>query len=113
VHRGESSLHPSIARKLLMGWSDDSRQRLLPDLLTPREAEVLHLVARGMSNREISEQLAISEATVRSHVSNLLTKLNLNSRTQAAVYALREGLVPLHETNAQLTPQGHLDPGGR
>jgi NarL family two-component system response regulator LiaR len=103
VHRGESSLHPSIARKLLMGWSDDSRDGFLPDLLTPREAEVLHLVARGLSNREISEKLAISEATVRSHVSNLLTKLNLSSRTQAAVYALREGLVPLHEANEQST----------
>ena len=59
-------------------------------------------MARGKSNREISEQLAISEATVRTHMSNILAKLNVDSRTQAALYALREGLVPLHDTKPEL-----------
>ncbi len=109
VHRGESVLHPSVARKLLMGCRDDPSPGMPADLLTPREAEVLRLVARGLSNRDISEHLAISEATVRCHVSNVLTKLNLASRTQAAVYALREGLVPLHEADPPPTSHGDLD----
>jgi NarL family two-component system response regulator LiaR len=65
--------------------------------LTGREIEVLRLVAQGQSNREISDLLTISEATVRTHVSNILTKLNLSSRTQAALYALREGLASLND----------------
>lgn len=102
VHRGESSLHPSIARKLLQELSDPADREVTSDLLTARELEVLQLVARGRSNRDISEQLAISEATVRTHMSNILAKLNLGSRTQAALFALREGLVSLHDTNAQV-----------
>jgi NarL family two-component system response regulator LiaR len=96
VHQGESSLHPSIARKLLRELSDASARGPGTDPLTEREVEVLQLVARGQSNREIAAQLAISEATVRTHVSKILTKLNLCSRTQAALYALREGLASLH-----------------
>jgi NarL family two-component system response regulator LiaR len=97
VHRGESSLHPSIARKLLRELARPEEQRNEIDALTEREVEVLGLVARGLSNREIGEQLTISEATVRTHVSNILGKLNLCSRTQAALYALREGLASLDE----------------
>jgi NarL family two-component system response regulator LiaR len=96
VYRGESSLHPSIARKLLRELSDPSQRGADTDPLTEREIEVLQLVARGRSNRDISVQLAISEATVRTHVSKILSKLNLCSRTQAALYALREGLASLH-----------------
>lgn len=95
VARGESSLQPSIARKLLRHLSKPPSQKSDADALTDREIEVLRLVAQGQSNREISDQLAISEATVRTHVSNILSKLNLCSRTQAALYALREGLAPL------------------
>jgi DNA-binding NarL/FixJ family response regulator len=62
--------------------------------LTPREREVLVLVARGRSNREIADTLVISERTARTHVSNVLVKLGLASRTQAALWAVREGLVP-------------------
>ena len=102
VHRGESSLHPVIARKLLQELSEPAERGLASDTLTDRENEVLQLVARGKSNREISEQLAISEATVRTHMSNILAKLNVDSRTQAALYALREGLVPLHDTKPEL-----------
>ncbi|HSR30125.1 MAG TPA: response regulator transcription factor [Anaerolineae bacterium] len=98
VHRGESSLHPSIARKLLRELSKPPGQEPETDTLTGREIEVLRLVAQGQSNREISDLLTISEATVRTHVSNILTKLNLCSRTQAALYALREGLASLNDS---------------
>jgi NarL family two-component system response regulator LiaR len=100
VHRGESSLHPSIARRLLRELTEPSRPGPIPDSLTAREVEVLRLIAKGHSNREMSDRLAISEATVRTHVSNILSKLNLCSRTQAALYALREGLASLHEVDA-------------
>jgi len=98
VYRGESSLHPSIARKLLQELAKPPAQESQADALTEREIEVLRLVAQGQSNREISDQLTISEATVRTHVSNILSKLNLCSRTQAALYALREGLASLRDT---------------
>jgi NarL family two-component system response regulator LiaR len=92
VARGESSLHPTIARKVLR---ELSRPRDLPptsDPLTARELEVLRLVAQGLSNQEIAERLALSERTARTHVSQILAKLHLANRTQAALYALREGL---------------------
>jgi len=97
VYRGESSLHPTIARKLLQELSHPSERPPAPELLTEREVEVLQLVARGGSNQKIAEQLVISEATVRTHVSNILGKLHLASRTQAALYALREGLASLDD----------------
>jgi NarL family two-component system response regulator LiaR len=95
VHRGESWLHPAIARKLLREFCQPSDHEPDRTPLTKRETEVLKLVAMGQSNRDISEELTISEATVRTHVSNILTKLNLSSRTQATLYALREGLASL------------------
>jgi NarL family two-component system response regulator LiaR len=98
VHRGESSLHPVIARKVLQELSRPSGRPPTPDPLTPREVEVLRLVAQGRNNQEIAEELVISETTVRTHVSNILGKLHLASRTQAALYALREGLASLDET---------------
>jgi NarL family two-component system response regulator LiaR len=101
VHRGESSLHPSVARRLLRQLSASSEQGSDRDVLTERELEVLRLVAQGQSNKEISGMLTISEATVRTHVSNILAKLNLCSRTQAALYALREGLASLHDAGIQ------------
>jgi len=97
VCRGESSIHPSIARKLLQELTRPHDRGPQADVLTERETEVLKLVAQGQSNREISDELTISEATVRTHVSNILGKLNLCSRTQAALYALREGLASLHD----------------
>jgi NarL family two-component system response regulator LiaR len=63
--------------------------------LTEREIEVLKLVARGLSNRDIAECLVVSERTVRTHISNILGKLKLDNRTQAALYALRQGLATL------------------
>jgi len=95
VYRGESALHPIIARKVLQELASPSQQPPTPDPLTPREVEVLAFVAKGMENQEIAEKLIISQGTVRTHVSNIMSKLHLASRTQAALYALREGLASL------------------
>jgi len=99
VHRGESSLHPTVARRLLRELSSPSEQGPDSDCLTQREVEVLQLVAQGQSNRQVADLRTSSAATVRTHVSNILSKLNLCSRTQAALYALREGLVSLNDCN--------------
>ncbi len=95
VNQGVASLHPSIAKKLLDELQHSDKQQLSDEPLTQREVEVLRLIAQGFENREIAEKLVISEATVRTHVSNILGKLHLASRTQAALYALREGLASL------------------
>jgi NarL family two-component system response regulator LiaR len=97
VRRGESSLHPSVARKLILGYGQDQKAEAGVDLLTEREVEVLKLVARGLSNQVIAEELCVGEGTVRFHVGNILDKLRLENRTQAALYALREGLVSLED----------------
>jgi NarL family two-component system response regulator LiaR len=97
VYRGESSLHPVIARKVLEELSRPSERPPTPDPLTPREVQVLQLVAQGLENPEIAERLVITEATVRTHVSNITSKLHVASRTQAALYALREGIASLDE----------------
>jgi len=97
VHRGEPSLEPSIARKVLSELTHPPKQPPTTDPLTERELMVLRLVAQGRSNRDIAEQLVIAEITVRTHVSNILSKLHLASRTQAALYALREGLASLDD----------------
>jgi NarL family two-component system response regulator LiaR len=102
VHRGESSLSPTIARKVLQELSRPSDGPLTPEPLTEREVEVLQVVAKGKSNQEIAAELMISEATVRTHVSNILGKLHLASRTQAALYALREGLASLDDVDEEL-----------
>lgn len=95
VFNGESSLHPLIAKKVLEELSASSEQKPSGEPLTQRELEVLRLIAQGYDNKEIAEQLVLSDATVRTHVSNILAKLHLASRTQAALYALREGLASL------------------
>ncbi len=100
VYHGESSLHPIIARKLIR---ELNRPSLLPpadEPLTEREVEVLILVARGLPNQDIANSLYISERTVRTHVSNMLSKLHLANRTQAALYALKEGLVTLDQVQS-------------
>jgi len=95
VHRGEALLHPAIAAKLMQEFAHGTR--VPGDSLTEREMEVLRLVARGMSNKEIAESLVLSEKTVKTHVSNILQKLHLVDRTQAALYAVRQGLVGLEQ----------------
>ncbi len=92
VARGESSLHPTIARKVLRELSRPPELPATPEPLTARELDVLRLVAQGLSNQEIAGRLALSERTARTHVSQILAKLQLANRTQAALYALREGL---------------------
>lgn len=92
VSRGELTLHPAVARKMLHEQKppDDSASPL-----TDRELEVLKLVAQGLDNHDIAARLVISLPTVRSHVTNILTKLNLRNRSQAVLYALREGIASL------------------
>lgn len=93
VHRGEALVHPSVAAKLMQEVaSGDRRADGGAGGLTEREHEVLRLIARGMSNREIAKELTVSEKTVKTHVSNILAKLHLADRTQAALYAVRRGL---------------------
>ena len=99
VYRGEASLHPTIAQKLLAEVAQPEKRpsTSTTDPLTEREMDVLKLLARGLSNQEIAELLVIGVTTVYAHVSNILAKLHLVTRTQAALYALREGYVPLYE----------------
>lgn len=92
---GESKLHPMIAARMLREMQQ--RQHSPLNDLTPRELEVLTKIARGRSNHEIAQELVISEPTVRTHVANLLSKLHLTDRTQAAIYALQQHLVPLKD----------------
>jgi NarL family two-component system response regulator LiaR len=91
--RGEAILHPRIAQRLMSEVMSPTQTRDPIAELTVREMEVLRLIAQGLSNAEIADQLVITERTVKAHVSNLLGKLHLSDRTQAAVYAWREGLM--------------------
>jgi NarL family two-component system response regulator LiaR len=95
VHHGEISMHPSIANKLMRELQRTSNLTPTEEPLTAREVEVLKLIAQGKMNQDIAEQLVISERTVRTHVTHILSKLHLANRTQAALYALREGLADL------------------
>jgi NarL family two-component system response regulator LiaR len=95
VHDGEIQLHPDITKKLIdRVTAPEIGSVSAPDDLTPRELEVLSLIAQGQSNREIATSLTISEKTVKTHVGNILSKLHLADRTQAAIYAHRHGLAP-------------------
>ena len=95
AYHGEARLHPEIARRLMQ---QVSQQTSLPrksqvDDITEREREVVRLVAQGRSNHDIAQELVISEKTVKTHISNILSKLNLQDRTQLAIYAIKKGLV--------------------
>jgi NarL family two-component system response regulator LiaR len=92
VARGEASLHPTIARKLIRELNQPAPLPAAEEPLTEREIDILRSVAQGLSNQEIANRFVISERTVRTHVSSILSKLHLASRTQAALYALREGI---------------------
>lgn len=95
VFNGEASLDPAIALKVIRELNSSSGLPLTEDPLTARESAILKLVAQGLSNQEIAERLVISERTVGNHIGNILSKLHLANRTQAALYALREGLADL------------------
>lgn len=99
AYLGRVQLHPEVAKKLLSVVAAKEEPPAVPPRSTPigdlteREVEVLRLVAEGLTNHEIAEKMVISEKTVKTHVSNILSKLQLDDRTQAAIYALRHGLV--------------------
>ncbi|AEH08606.1 MULTISPECIES: response regulator [Protofrankia] len=100
VHGGQSLISPSMASKLLSEFAlmikkADSRPQLPTPRLTDREMEVLRLVAKGLNNRDIAKQLFISENTVKNHIRNILEKLQLHSRMEAVVYAVREKLLEI------------------
>ena len=93
VHRGEALLHPKVAARVMREVTEGPK----PDqqVLTERELEVLRLIAKGLPNKAIAQELVLSEKTVKTHVSNILAKLHLADRTQAALYAVRKRLVEL------------------
>jgi DNA-binding NarL/FixJ family response regulator len=102
VHAGEALLSPSITRRLVEDFAARTDPLEPPtallDELTPREREVLVLVARGLSNGEVAERLVVTEATVKSHVGSLLLKLGLRDRVQAVVFAYEHGIVVAGES---------------
>jgi NarL family two-component system response regulator LiaR len=95
VHQGKPSMSSDIAKKLMHELQRASDLPPTEEPLTEREMDVLRLVAQGLSNQEIAEALVLGQGTIRTHVSNILAKLHLANRTQAALYALREGIAPL------------------
>lgn len=100
VHAGQSLISPSMASKLLAEFASlmkraDERPAMPVPKLTDRELEVLKLVARGMANRDIAKELFISENTVKNHVRNILEKLQLHSRMEAVMFAVREKILDL------------------
>jgi two-component system, NarL family, response regulator LiaR len=92
VDGGEALLHPAVAARVLRELADDDDRARRHELLTPREREVLALLARGRANKAIAFELGVAEKTVKTHVGNILGKLGLSDRTQAALYAVREGI---------------------
>ncbi len=95
IRGGKLLLQPAIARRLMLELSVSNGAPAAESQLTEREIDVLKLLARGLSNQAIADELCLSERTVAKHIGNLLSKLNLENRTQAALYALREGLAKL------------------
>jgi NarL family two-component system response regulator LiaR len=98
VYNGQLSLDSTVAQKVMQELRQPAKHPLTEDPLTQREVEILKLVAGGLTNQEIADQLVVSERTVRAHVSNILAKLHLANRTQAALYALREGITSLDDS---------------
>jgi NarL family two-component system response regulator LiaR len=92
VAHGQASIHPSVAMKVIHEIDHPSEVLYTADPLTPRELDTLRLIARGLSNQEIAKTLMVHERTVAKYVSSVLDKLHLANRTQAALYAIREGI---------------------
>jgi NarL family two-component system response regulator LiaR len=97
VAKGQASIHPSVALKVIHEIDHPSELMYTSEPLTPRELDTLRLIARGQSNQEIATTLSVHERTVAKYVSNILDKLHLANRTQAALYAIREGLAEQHK----------------
>jgi NarL family two-component system response regulator LiaR len=95
VQEGKLALHPAITRKVMRELGHPSGKKDAAEALTKREEDVLKLVAQGLSNQAIADTLCLSERTVARHISSLLSKLALENRTQAALYALRMGMADL------------------
>jgi DNA-binding NarL/FixJ family response regulator len=95
VHRGESLIQPVVASKVLSRFAELSRQTQSPEVLTDREVEVLILIAKGSANKEIAEELHISNSTVKTHIASIFQKLGTNDRTEAVTMALRKGIIKL------------------
>ena len=93
AHAGQAPLSPAVAARVVEEIAHGGDRAPQADELTPRELEVLSLIARGRSNKRIALELGVAEKTVKTHVSHVLAKLGLSDRTQAALYAVREGLV--------------------
>lgn len=95
VNEGQSPLNPTVARHVVRQLSGSNGEHP-SDLLTDRESQILSLVAQGIGNREIGEQLGISPRTVGTHISNMMDKIEVENRTQLTLYALRHGIAPLY-----------------
>lgn len=110
VHEGKARIHPRLAMKVFQAFaeisSENQRDKDMFDGLTEREIEILRLIARGMTNRQVSAHLWISERTVDNHVQNIYKKLNISDRTQATLYAVRKGLISLNETGTASKKNG-------
>jgi NarL family two-component system response regulator LiaR len=101
VHAGESVLHPTVARKVINRFArptEERREKSSVDQLTERELEVLKLAAKGMTNREIAQELVLSVRTVQVHLTNIFNKIDVGSRTEAVLHALRAGWLTLEDT---------------
>ena len=95
VYQGESLIQPVVASKVLSRFAELSRQTQAPEVLTEREIEVLTLIAKGSANKEIAEELHISNSTVKTHIASIFQKLGTNDRTEAVTMALKKGIIKL------------------
>ena len=99
VYAGEPSLDPTISWRILRGMSGADTTKRSTDDLSEREIEVLRLLSQGKTDQEIAKQLVLTDVTIRTHISRILSKLGLKNRVQAALYGIRSGLVSLDEIN--------------
>jgi NarL family two-component system response regulator LiaR len=106
VHAGEPSLNPSIAWRILRGMTGAEPAERSVEALSEREIEVLRLLTKGKTDQEIAQELVLTDVTIRTHISRILSKLGLKNRVQAALYGIRSGLVTLDETQ-----EGELSSG--
>jgi NarL family two-component system response regulator LiaR len=98
TYHNRPALQPEIARKLMRDIQNQASETSLEHALTEREIEILRHVAMGKTNQEIADELVVSERTIRTHITNILAKLRLSNRTQAALYALRQGIAHMKYT---------------
>jgi NarL family two-component system response regulator LiaR len=107
VYLNKPVLQPVIARKLMRDIQNQSASASTENGLTEREIEILQMVAQGRTNQQIADELVLSERTVRTHITNILAKLRLDNRTQAALYALRQGIAHLPYASQESDDEDH------